>query len=646
MKQLHTLILFFLFTLYAGAQDFRLGRVSIAELEEKSHPSDTSAPAAILYKKGTSTFQLAAERWVLVTEVEVRIKIYKKEGYEYAKQQVGYYTGGANVRVYFDDAYTYNLVGGKIEKTKLRSDGEFEEKINDNFSIKKIVMPNVKEGSVIEYKYVLKTPYFNKLQDWYFQYEIPANDVTYEITVPSCFTFNRYLQGYVNVKQLPQKSRIPLAHKYDETITTYVAKNIKAMKGEEYVNNIRNYVSILKHELASVQFQNQLPEFYSMNWETTAKKIFDNNDFGKQLGLKSYFEDDLKALLVGNLTNDEKMNRIFNYVRDRMNWNSEDGYYTEKGVSKAYKEKVGNVADINLMLTAMLRYAGLNANPVLVSTRENGVALYPSMAAYDYVIASVKNDSGYTLLDATSKFSQPDIIPTRCLNWIGRVIKENGASQEIDLMPKMMSKETINVSVNVDAEGKVSGRIVDQYSEHNALSFREAYNGLSKDSYIERMEKYYKGLQINDYTVTNQKDVTKPVVEDFTFEHTGLVDVIGDKIYLSPMLFYAKETNPFKEEKREYPIDFTYQHQDRYVFMITIPDGYVVESLPKAVSLAMEQNIGSFRYNIASKENQVQLTVLYAINYPTIAEDYYDVIKNFFKAMVEKQSEKIVLKKA
>jgi hypothetical protein len=38
-----------------------------------------------------------------------------------------------------------------------------------------------------------------------------------------------------------------------------------------------------------------------------------------------------------------------------MNWNEKMGYYTDLGVKKAYTEKVGNVADINLMLVSMLR---------------------------------------------------------------------------------------------------------------------------------------------------------------------------------------------------------------------------------------------------------------------------------------------------
>ena len=115
------------------AQEFKLGKVSIAELEEKSHPKDTSAVAAILYKKGISKIEYSeSEGFVLITRVDTRIKIYKKEGTDWANQSVGYYIGSndSKERVDFSDVNTYNLVNGKIEKTKLKSDGVFEEQVN------------------------------------------------------------------------------------------------------------------------------------------------------------------------------------------------------------------------------------------------------------------------------------------------------------------------------------------------------------------------------------------------------------------------------------------------------------------------------------------------------------------------------------
>ena len=102
---------------------------------------------------------------------------------------------------------------------------------------------------------------------------------------------------------------------------------------------------------------------------------------------------------------------IFDFVKSKVKWNEYYGKYTSDGVKKAYKEQVGNVAEINLMLTSMLRYAGLNANPVLVSTRDNGIPLFPTREGYNYVISCVELPTGKVLLDATNKYGSPNILP-------------------------------------------------------------------------------------------------------------------------------------------------------------------------------------------------------------------------------------------
>ncbi|GAA6766774.1 hypothetical protein AAFH68_27170 [Flavobacterium sp. CGRL1] len=139
-----TRLFIFLFLLFSAskieAQEFKLGKVSIAELEQKVHPKDSSAAAAILYKRGKSRIEYNdSDGFFLLTEVETRIKIYKKEGYDWANQSVTYYSVKNESRetVSISDVVTYNLVNGKIEKTKLKSDGEFNEEVNKYRSRKK-----------------------------------------------------------------------------------------------------------------------------------------------------------------------------------------------------------------------------------------------------------------------------------------------------------------------------------------------------------------------------------------------------------------------------------------------------------------------------------------------------------------------------
>lgn len=662
------IILFNQFNSYA--QKHELGQVTIEELKEKSFPKDSSAVAAVLYEKGKTYFEYKQdEGFKVVTEVEVKIKIYKKEGYDWANKSIGFYVGGVeDETVDFSKAITYNLVNGAIEKSKLKSDGEFIEKKNKFWSVEKITMPNVKEGSIIEYKYTIKSPYTSSLPDWEFQKEIPVVYSEFTAGIPEYYVYNVYRKGFLMPKETVNKinKTITLEYKqrvaanfsrgasvnkttreinYLDTQTIYKLEDIPALKEESFVNNIKNYTATVAFELSQIKMPETPVEYLSTTWEDVVKKIYENEDFGSQLNKTGYFEDDLKAVLAGLTSRDEKIAAVFNYVKSRMNWNEDYGYTCNGGVKKAYTDKIGSVAEINLMLTAMLRYAGVNANPVLLSTRANGIAMFPSRSAFNYVIAAVEIENDLILLDATNKNALPNVLPIRDLNWFGRIIRKEGTSAEVDLTPKMISKDYINLMAKMNDKGEIEGKIKEQYFDYNAFNFRDKYADLSKETYLEKLEKKYDNIEVGEYDVVNKSEFDKPVVETYSFKHNSSVDIIGDKMYFSPMLFFTETVNPFKQEKREYPIDFTFPNQDKYLVNITIPDGYVVESIPAPMAFMFGDNVAAFKFNISSTGKQIQVSAIFDVNTSLVSSENYGDLKNFFAEMIKKQSEKVVLKK-
>ncbi len=668
-KTLLFLLLFVTF-LNSTAQNFELGKVSIDELQQKVHPTDTSAVAAILFEKGRNTYEYSQEKgFVMITEVKTRIKIYKKEGYDWANKKVQYYIGDNSKEIVsYSDAITCNLVGGKIEKTKLKSDGEFDEKLNRYWGQKKIIMPNVKEGSVIEFKYTVRSFSIGSPREWNFQTSIPVNYSEYKTYVPEYYVYNTNQKGYIFPKVTEEKKQkiVSLSSversggegmsgvtstyvqdklEYQETITTYVAENLPAMRDEGYINNIDNYTSSLVQELSMTKYPNQPLKPYSTDWNAVVKTIYDYDDFGPELSKTGYFEEDLKGVLAGLTTPEEKINAIFNFVKTRVKWNDYNGYSCNDGVKKAYKDKTGNIAEINLMLTAMLRYAGLTANPVLVSTRSNGVAIFPNRNAFNYVIAAVENGTDLTLLDASDAYSTPNVLPFRALNWVGRLIRKDGTSIEVDLMPKTSSNDLIAMNYAIDGTGLVSGKLRRQRTDHNAMIFRKKIEDIKEESYLEKLENDNDKIEVKEYSRTNEKELKLPAIEIFSFVGSNLVENIGGKIYVNPMLFYTEKQNPFKQEVREYPVDYGYPFMDKYSINIQIPEGYKIETLPETTILSMQDNLGMFKYLTNTSGNAIQVSAVYQINAAIISSEYYSMLKEFYQKMIEKQNEKIILTK-
>ncbi len=654
---------------FAFAQNYDLGKVTIEELSEKVCPQDTSAVAAVLFNIGKTHFEYSGdEGFSIVTEIITKIKIYKKEGYYYANHSEKYYVGGnGQEKVSFTKANTYNLVNGKIEKTKLNSDGEFIEKSNKFWSRKKITMPNVREGSIIEFRVTITSPYISNFPEWEFQKTIPVNYTEYTTYIPEYFVYNTHFKGFktpLMSKDSKQRQldytytekfvpglntgtpqRIKTSLDFKEEIVKYTLTNVSGLKDEAYTNNIDNYRASIQHERAMTRYPNSPVETFTTDWESVSRKIYNSEFFGDELKKTGYFEKDIDALLSGINAREERIEAIFNYVKSRMNWNEYFGIGCDEGVKKAYQEKKGNVAEINLMLTAMLRYAGIEANPVLLSTRANGISLYPSQSSFNYVITAVELQEKVVLLDATNKFSLPNILPIHDLNWFGRIIRKNESSVQINLMPTFNSKDVTSIICSIGIEGNVTGKIRNQYFDYNAFIFRVNNHGVSKDSYTEKLEKRHQGLEVSEYEVQNADDFSKPIVENYNFTSNNSVEIIGDKIYASPFLFFALTVNPFKQEVREYPVDFVYPKQDKFNVTLNIPEGYVVETLPQPRAVSMPDGLANFKYNISNTEKVVQLSYSIDINSAVIGSEYYEALKSFFKEVVNKQTEKIVLKK-
>jgi len=417
------------------------------------------------------------------------------------------------------------------------------------------------------------------------------------------------------------------------------------MKEEAYVNNIDNYTSSISHELSMTKFPNSTVKTYSTDWGSVVKTIYDYEDFGPELNKTGYFEDDVNKLLTGITIPNERIAAVFNFVKSNVKWNNFKGYSCNDGVKKAYKDKTGNTAEINLMLTAMLRFAGFNANPVLVSTRDNGIAFFPSRTAFNCVIAAVETPEGLVLLDATEKYSEPNILPLRDLNWVGRLIRKDGTSTEVDLMPKTLSREAINMNIVLKNDFSAVGKTRRQLTDYEALQFRKENLATSKDTYLEELENKNSNIEISDYLRDNDLNLSQPIVESYSFKDTNDIEVINDKIYISPMLFLTAKENPFKQEVREYPIDFGYPSQSKYNINIEIPEGYVVESLPTSINIATGDDIGAFKFVIVNTENKIQVAITSTINIAIVSADYYPVLKGFFQQAIDKQNEKIVLRK-
>ncbi|MBJ7880272.1 DUF3858 domain-containing protein [Gelidibacter salicanalis] len=653
---------------WSNAQDYRFGKVSMDELQETAYPEDPEANAAVLYLNQKTYYDyVQSEGFMQITEVYKRIKIYNKDGFEWATEEIQLRDNGSKRETISNlKAVTYTMENGKIEGAKLKKDGVFDEKNNKYWKTSKLTLPNIKDGCIIEFEYKITSPYIS-IGDIILQYGIPIKELDMYVRIPEFYNFNKYVnpravyipklnESQVNrTEEIRTRSREGFvststrfsARKWEfkENKTDIKLSNIPALKNESYVSNLNTYRTKLIWEYAFSKDPNGQITNFASTWDEVTKTIFDDSEFGAQLKQTNYFEEDVSALIKGVTGDSEKINLIYNFVKSKVKWNDYNGYTTDNGVRKAYKEGVGNVADINLMLTAMLRYAKINANPMLISTRSNDIPLFPATGGFNYVVSAIEVFNDVIILDATDKFATPNVLPIRAINWQGRIIREAGSSAWFDLKPKEMVKENTSLNAKINDDLSIDGRIRGHMTSFAAKNFRSKYQNYNAEEKLMAIEKDKGEIEVSNYEITDMEVLNNPIIYVYDYNLKNGIEQIGDKVFLTPMLFFAPKENPFKLDKREYPIDFVYSFNDKYTINVIIPDGYVVESLPENSVLQFQGNAGEFKYIAKANGKMLQFLVSLDINQSFILPNEYDDFKQFYQLMTEKQTEKVVLKK-
>ncbi|GAB3821691.1 DUF3857 domain-containing protein [Pontibacter rugosus] len=634
----------------ASAQDAKFGKVTEEELKMSAYDKDAAADAVILSDYGFTRFEYIGETKV-VFERHIRIKIFKKSAYKWADFVVPYFIKGSDKeRVSSIKGYTFNLEGGKIVKDKLESKSVFEEQNTENWFAKKFTMPNVKEGSVIDVAYTITSDFVYNLRDWEFQNNIPTVWSEYRARIPEYLNYKFQMQGYLGLYKSENQTEVATGANVTPDMKNnayvWVMKDVPALKEEKYITTLRDYQSKIEFELQSVQVPGQGTRIMTGDWSSVTKDLLMAEHFGTQLNRSGFFKTELAAIQGKHKEPKEQMVAIFDLVKDRMKWNDQERVYTNTTIRKAWDERKGNSADINLLLTSMLLEAGLDAAPVLVSTRSHGrvnTHMSAMLSKFNYVIALVKIGDKEYLLDATDPLVTVGMLPARCLNGQGRLIKKDD-QRWVSLEPVTNSTKLFNAVLTINEQGEIVGSGRESAGGYRALSLRRTILDEGESKYKERLTKEVGDFKMSKTTINNLDKLTDAldITYDISISGSGRSN---DIIYLNPMLGQGEDENPFKLTERVYPVDFGMPIDETYICNFTIPEGYQVEEAPKSIAVNLPENGGRFMYMVQHEGNSIQIMSKININKPVFYAPEYAYLKEFFNQIITKQAEQIVIKK-
>ncbi|QPH40775.1 DUF3858 domain-containing protein [Pedobacter endophyticus] len=653
IKKLFFSILF-LSSLSSYAQNFTFGAITYDDYEFDRKRLDSNANAIVLKEFGTARIQLDDNtgRLELIFEHHVKIKIYNKEGFKQANIIVPMYKDDNREESISElKASTFNYIDGKFVETAMDRKAVFTENRSKYTRLTKFTLPNLREGSVIEYSYQLRSPNLFTFKTWEFQTDIPKVISEYLVFIPGIYTYNVSLRGYQKLadqkvelsKECLRLSGVAI----DCSKISYVMKNIPAFIEEDNMTAPSNFKSAIYFELAEAQNINGGKISYTKTWKDVDYELVSDRNMGSQMKKKDVFKDLIPGIVKDAQDDLAKAKAIYNYVQKQIKWNNYYGKYTEDNIKNAVDSRSGNVADINISLIAALSAANLDAEAVILSTRDNGTVnkLYPVLTEFNYVVAKVNIGDKSYLLDASEPLLPFGLLPLRCINDQGRVINLKKPSYWIDLKASRKTATNYILNGELTDEGKIVGLLTTHTQGYAALNKRkEILRYPSPDEYVEKLDERLPRIKILSHKILNLDSVENALTESYEVEFT-VNDGSNGQFYFSPFFINPITKNPFNLSDRTYPVDLGASSDERVMINLTLPSNYKMIEKPQNLSIALPNSGGKYLLQCAFEDDKIAVSQMLQLNNAIYQPDEYFALKEFYSKIIQNQKSEFLFKR-
>lgn len=664
-----------LFMVIAGlAQEpsnFKFGQVGVEDFKIESKLINASTSAVVIADFGEVSFEDSALKdFALVFKRVKRIKIIDKNAFYLADLKIILQKSkGLEEKLINLKAFSYNVEKGEVVKTAFDSTSIFEEKTIDKQVIKKCTLSGVKVGSIIEFTYTIHSPFIFKLPSWEFQGEYPCLWSSYNINVPEFlkyvivsqeqipYTFKKetlYKKRYYsfgndlyNTYEINGKRVTFFGREFKIQELNWVIKDVPAMKKESFTTTIENYIAKLDFQLAEYAFPNLPLTQILHTWPKVSEELMEDDYFGKTYNKSNaWLTDDIRQLANNAASPLEKTHKIYAFVRD--NFTCTDNYAikvnTNSSLKEVFKRKSGSVAELNLLLLAMLRHENISSDPVILSLRHRGWvnATYPLMDRFNYLVCQAKIDGKTYYLDASHAKLGFNFLPGSCYNgtaWVIADKKPYSVSFDADSLKEY---KLTTVFLNNSETKEWEGVYQSQHGMNESLEIRETIANTSKEAFSKEIKKnFINDVEIQNLIFDSLQNYDEPVSVKFDFKiKTG-----DNVLYVNPMFGEQIAKNPFVSETRSYPIELPYTTNETYVLMMETPKGYAIEEMPKSAKFELNEGEGLFEYKCSKTEDGIQIRTKLKLNKANFETEDYSYLRDFFAQVIKKQQEQIVYRK-
>jgi hypothetical protein len=612
------------------------------DLEVKQVPGNPGADAVQLYYADFINDQEQTEFFY------VRIKVLNEKGKSHADVELIIPPEGSisslKARTIQPDGRITEFTGKPFQKTVIKTRGV-------KVLAKAFTMPEVRVGSIIEYKYKIDWPWIITDNYWTIQHEL--------YTVKESFRMKPYagpLEGLENGYQVA-------------ALYSHMPNNIKPVqKSGGYELDVENMPAFESEGYMPPEedLKPQMRFFYIGTGSSTPDKFW--QDAGRKWNDEvEHFIGNRKEIsraaaeAIGNESDPEqKLRKLYARAQQIRNLT----YERERTEQEQKKEKLklnqnaGDVLsrgtgyrdDITRLFVALARSAGFDSSVVRVGDRKDRFFDKGLLSRHqlDSEIVVVNQAGKDIYLDPGTKFC-----PYGYLRWIrtstmGIKLDKKGG-MFVTAPAAGYDKATIrrNVEMALDADGNLKGTITVKFEGGDALEHRlDAFDsdevGKKIDLEDELRTWLPNGASIKLAKVDGWESSEGPLTASFEVSVPSYGSSAGKRLLVPSYLFQARQMDAFKHSERKFPVYFPYAFGESDRVNITIPSEYTLETVPQEQSADL--GYAAYQNLVQFDGKQLVTQRILQVNGIFFRLELYPEIKDFFSKVQAGDEQQAVLR--
>lgn len=610
---------------YEESSGQKWGEVSSEELAMTPLPEDPDGDAAILFDKGEYSFPSYEE---VILKRHTRVKIFTARGVELAKISIPL-SHGDKIK-----GLEGLVVCRSGKKSKLDKSQVFTKKGKDWDEVV-FTLPGVEEGCIFEYRYQRWSTNRYYLGNWSFQNDIftRLSEVTLELLRGMTYSYSF----------IPAEAETKPAAPGDAYVWAF--KNIPAIRKEPYVACVDDYRLGVYFEAVPYT------EIYSYNpdpvdtWQEVGEMV--NKWYQPYLKTTAAINDKCAELTGGSESDTAKAAKIYDYVCNQIQWDEERGVFNleENNLDPLLSRKEGTGAEKNLLLVSLLKAAGLEAYPFLIGTRDYcNVVGRPSLIPFNHLIGYVRIGRKVLYADATERFFALGVLPEDDLVSCGLLLDETNSRLVEIRGVRIESKEHFTTEGELLQDGGLKCSSTVSFQGYCNASVRKNIDQQGKEDFVKQeLMQHISTPSLDAINYAWLDSLRVPLEISINWSASSYAQIVGDNIYINPTFFLGIESNPFKNETRSFPIDFSYPYSQVEDTRLRIPEGFEVDQVPPAVYREIPG--AKFSKGFTSEGNLIRCHRQLTISQLVFPVSQYQKLRNFFQEIADADKLMVVLRK-